>query len=123
MNEIIKKALAKKGQFATVDYERQCKTLKGAPTIYKHTKAFSVRIGAEYDALKTTLAAKGVSTKQEAHLHNQGLNGMEYEIYPVILIGRGGKRYIRIETAKNTHFETEYYMGGKKVNKADIKIF
>lgn len=123
MNNIIEKALSKKGQFATVDYERKVKTLKNAPEIYKHTKAYNVRIGAEYDSLKTTLENKGVDNKEQAHALNQGLNGMEYEIYPVLLKGRNDRQYIRIETAKNTRFETEYYMGGEKVNKADIEQY
>lgn len=123
MNEIIKKALEKKGQFATVDYERKCKTLKNAPDIYKHTKAYNVRIGAEYDALKTTLENKGVDNKEEAHALNQGLNGMEYEIYPIILKGKNDRKYVRIETAKNTRFETQYFMNGSKVSKADIEMY
>ena len=123
MNTIIEKALAKKGQFASLEYERICKTLKNAPTITKHTKAVNVRIGAEYDSLKTTLENKGVANKEEAHKVNNGLNGMEYEIYPVILKGKNGRQYVRIETAKNTKFETEYFMNGTKVNKADIEMY
>ena len=119
-DNIIEKALAKRGQFATVNYERKAKTLKNAPEILKRTKAYNVRIGAEYDALKTTLENKGVDNKAEAHALNQGLNGMEYEIYPVLLKGKNDKRYVRIETAKNTRFETEYFMNGKPVNKTEI---
>ena len=119
-NEIIEKALAKKGQFATVNYERKAKTLKNAPEILKQTKAFNVRIGAEYDALKSTLEAKGVDTKAEAHALNNGLNGMEYIVYPVLLKGKNDRQYIRLETAKNTRFETTYFINGKPVKKSEI---
>lgn len=123
MNEIIKKALAKKGQFASVQYERACKVLKGAPEIKKYTYARNVRIGAEYDALKTTLENKGVSNKEEAHKVNNGLNGMEYIIYPVILKGKNDRQYLRVETTKNTEFETAYVMNNRVVNKSEIEQY
>lgn len=123
MNPIIEKAIAKKGQFASIEYSRLAKTLKNAPEIKKYTKALNVRIGAEYDALKTTLENKGVANKEEAHKVNNGLNGMEYVVYPVILKGKNGREYVRIETAKNTKFETTYEMNGKIVNKADIEQY
>ena len=122
--DIIKTALAKKGKFATVEYARPCKTLKGSPEITKLTKAYNVRIGAEYDALKSTLENKGVETKAEAHELNNGLRGMEYIEYPVLLKGlKNGKTYIRLETAKNTRFETTYLVNGKPTNKAEIEEF
>lgn len=121
MNEIKAIALNKKGQFGNIQYARPCKTLKGAPEIIKTTKAYNVRIGAEYDALKTTLEAKGVENKAEAHKVNQGLNGMDWVVYPVILkSNKSGKEYIRLETAKNTHFETVYTVNGKEVQKNEI---
>jgi len=123
MNSIIEKALAKKGQFASIDYTRPCKVLKNAPEIVKETKVSGVRIGAEYDALKTTLENKGVANKNEAHKVNNGLNGMEYEIYPVILKGKNDKKYLRIETSNKTRFNTTYKMGGQVVNKADIEQY
>lgn len=122
MENIKAKALLKKGQFANVEYARPCKVLKGAPEIVKTTKAYNVRIGAEYDALKTTLEAKGVNNKTEAHAVNNGLNGMEWVTYPYILRSlKTGKEYIRLETAKNTKFETVYTMNGKVVEKAEIE--
>lgn len=123
MNEIIKKALEKKGQFASIQYERACKTLKGSPEIKKYTYARNVRIGAEYDALKSTLENKGVANKNEAHALNNGLNGMEYVIYPVILKGKNGREYVRIETTKNTKFETAYMMDNKVVSKSEIEQY
>ena len=121
MNEIKAIALNKKGQFTNLTYARPCKTLKGAPEIIKTTKAYNVRIGAEYDALKTTLDNKGVANKEEAHKVNQGLNGMDWVVYPVILkSNKSGKEYIRLETAKNTRFETVYTVNGKEVQKNEI---
>ena len=124
MENIKAKALNKKGQFANIEYARPCKVKKGAPEITKETKAYNVRIGAQYDALKTTKEAKGVTTTEEAHALNQGLNGMEWVVYPYILKSvKTGKEYIRLETAKNTKFETIYKVNGKEVTKAEIEPY
>ena len=121
MNDIINKAKSIKGQFVSVTYERPCKVKKGAPEIMKHTKASAMRVGCEYDGLKTTLESKGVTTKEEAHKLNTGLKGMSWVDYPVVLKSDyTGKEYIRFSTAKNTKFETEYTMNGKKVSKNEI---
>ena len=124
MKDIKAIALNKKGQFTNLTYARPCKTLKNAPEIIKTTRAYNVRIGAEYDALKTTLENKGVETKEEAHALNNGLKGFEWVIYPYILKAtKSGKEYVRIETAKNTHFETVYSMNGREVTKAEIETY
>ena len=117
-------ALTKKGQFTNIEYARQCKVLKNSPEIVKTTKAYNVRVGAEYDALKTTLETKGVETKEEAHALNNGLKGFEWVVYPYILKAtKSGKEYVRIETAKNTRFETVYSVNGKEVKKSEIEMY
>ena len=117
-------ALNKKGQFTNLTYARPCKVLKGSPEIVKTTKAFNVRIGAEYDALQSTKDAKGTTTTEENHALNQGLRGFEWVTYPYILKAtKSGKEYIRIETAKNTRFETVYTVNGKEVQKAEIEQY
>lgn len=124
MKEIKAIALNKKGQFANIEYARPCKVKKNAPSIEKMTKAYNVRIGAQYDALKTTHEAKGVTTTEEAHAVNNGLNGMEWVVYPYILKSvKSGKEYLRLETAKNTRFETVYTMNGKVVTKEEIEPY
>ena len=117
-------ALNKKGQFTNLTYARPCKTLKGAPEIMKTTRAFNVRIGAQYDALKSTQEAKGVTTTEEAHALNNGLRGFEWVTYPYILKAiKSGKEYVRIETAKNTRFETVYTINGVETTKAEIEKY
>lgn len=124
MENIKAKALTKKGQFANIKYARPCKTLKGAPEIVKTTTAYNVRIGAQYDALKSTQEAKGVSSTEEAHAVNQGLKGFEWVQYPYILKAtKSGKEYVRIETAKNSKFETVYTMNGKVISKAEAEPY
>lgn len=117
-------ALNKKGQFTNLTYARPCKVLKGAPEIMKTTRAFNVRIGAEYDALKSTHETKGVTTTEEAHALNNGLRGFEWVVYPYILKAtKSGKEYVRIETAKNTRFETVYTINGVETTKAEIENY
>lgn len=117
-------ALAKKGTFARVTYERPCKVRKGSPEIIKTTTINNCRIGAQYDALKSTKDKKGVTTTKQAHALNTGLRGMSWVNYPTILKSdKTGKNYVRIETAKNTKFTTEYRMNGNVVNKADIEPY
>ena len=124
MENIITKALNKKGTFATVQYSRPVKVKKGAPMITKVTKARNVRIGAQYDALKAVQIAKGVSNTAEAHEVNTGLKGFEWDVYPTVLHSiKTNKQYIRVETNSNTKFDTTYIMDGKVVNKADIEQY
>ena len=55
-------ALSKKGTFATLEYSRPVKVKKGCPVeITKTTVARNVRIGAQYDAMKSVQLAKGVT--------------------------------------------------------------
>lgn len=118
-------ALGKKGTFATVEYTRPVKVKKGCPVeIKKTTVARNVRIGAQYDALKSVQIAKGVSNTKEAHEVNTGLKGFEWENYPTILKStKTGAQYVRVETNSNTRFESVYRVNGKEVNKADVEQY
>lgn len=117
-------ALSKKGTFAKVNYIRPCKVRKGSPEIIKTTTINNCRIGARYDALKSTMEAKGVTTVKEAQALNTGLNGMSWIQYPTILKSdKTGKQYVRIETNKNTKFNTTYTMNGKEVTKQEVEPY
>ena len=117
-------ALGKKGTFATVEYTRPVKVKKGCPVeITKTTVARNVRIGAQYDAMKSVQIAKGVTSTAEAHKLNTGLKGFEWVNYPTILQNAKGDKYVRIETNNNTRFESVYRVNGKEVNKADVEQY
>ena len=118
-------ALAKKGTFATLEYSRPVKVKKGCPVeITKTTVARNVRIGAQYDAMKSVQLAKGVSTTTEAHELNTGLKGFEWVTYPTILKStKTGANYVRVETNSNTKFDTVYTVNGKEVAKADVEQY
>lgn len=124
MENIKALALNKKGQFTNLTYARTCKVKKNSPVIEKMTKAFNVRVGAQYDALKVVQNIKGTTTTEETHEKNNGLNGMEWVVYPYILKSiKSGKEYLRLETAKNTRFETVYTMDGRVVDKAEVEPY
>lgn len=121
---IIETALTKKGHFATVQYSRPVKVKKGAPMITKVTRARQIRIGAQYDALKSVQIAKGVTNTKDAHKLNTGLRGFEWINYPTILKSiKTGDQYVRVETNSNSKFETTYIMNGKVVTKQDIEPY
>ena len=122
--EIETVAINKKGQFTSLEYTKACKVKKGSPEIIKITKVLNVRIGCSYDALKTTQEKKGVETRAEARALNTGLRGMEWIQYPTILKSvKTDKHYIRLETAKNTKFNTVYKINGVEVDKAEIEQY
>lgn len=117
-------ALSKKGTFATLEYSRPVKVKKNCPVVItKTTVARNIRIGAQYDAMKSVQLAKGVSNTQEAHAVNTGLKGFEWVNYPTILQNAKGDKYVRIETNKNTKFESVYRVDGREVNKADVEQY
>lgn len=118
-------ALGKKGTFATLEYSRPVKVKKGCPVeITKTTVARNVRIGAQYDALKSVQIAKGVNNTNEAHALNTGLKGFEWENYPTILKStKTGAQYVRVETNNNTKFESVYRVNGREVNKTDVEQY
>ena len=123
-NNIETIALGKRGQFASLEYTKACKVKKGSPEIIKTTKVLNARIGCSYDALKTTQKAKGVETRTEAEKLNTGLRGMEWIQYPTILKSvKTDKHYIRLETSKNTKFNTVYKVNGVEVDKAEIEQY
>ena len=123
-NNIETIALSKKGQFTSLEYTKACKVKKGSPTIIKTTKVLNVRIGCSYDALKTTQKAKGVDSRAEAEKLNTGLRGFQWVNYPTVLKSiKTDKHYIRLETAKNTRFNTTYKVNGVEVDKSEIEQY
>lgn len=123
-NNIETVALSKKGHFTSLEYTKACKVKKGSPTIIKTTKVLNARIGCSYDALKSTQKAKGVDCRAEAEKLNTGLRGMEWIQYPIILKSiKTDKHYIRLETAKNTKFNTTYKVNEVEVDKSEIEQY
>lgn len=124
-NEIRERIMSKKAQFACVVYQRECKVKKGAPKITKLSRARNVRIGTPYDSIAEVQKAKGVTNKADAAEMNEGLrNGLVMDTYPYTVFNPMTRRYfLRINTNKNTQFDTEYYVDGKLVQKSEIEDY
>ena len=122
MKNIIEIALTKKGQFASAEWSRPCKTLKSCNhEIIKKTIANNVRIGANYENLQTTKDGRADGTLPS---ENQGLRGLEWVNFPVVLRNpKTNRQFIRLETAKNSKFTTQYFIDGKETTKAEIETF
>ena len=122
MKNIIETALNKKGQFASAEWSRPCKTLKSCEhEIVKKTIANNIRIGANYENLQTTKDGRADGTLPS---ENQGLKGLEWVNFPVILRNPKTSRYfIRLETTKNSKFKTQYFIDGRETTKAEIEHY
>ena len=119
MKNIIEIALTKKGQFASAEWSRPCKTLKSCNhEIVKRTIANNVRIGANYENLHTTIEGRASG---ELPSENQGLRGLEWVNFPVVLKNpKTDRQFIRLETAKNSKFITQYFIDGQETTKDEI---
>lgn len=119
MKNIIEIALNKKGQFASAEWARPCKTLKSCNhEIVKRTIANNVRIGANYENLHTTIEGRASG---ELPSENQGLRGLEWVNFPVVLRNpKTERQFIRLETAKNSKFITQYFIDGQETTKDEI---
>ena len=122
MKNIIEIALNKKGQFASAEWSRPCKTLKSCNhEIIKRTIANNVRIGANYENLHTTIEGRASG---ELPSENQGLRGLEWVNFPVVLKNpKTDRQFIRLETAKNSKFITQYFIDGQETTKAEIESY
>lgn len=122
MKNIIEIALTKKGQFASAEWSRPCKTLKSCNhEIVKRTIANNVRIGANYENLQTTKEGRADGTLPS---ENQGLRGLEWVNFPVVLKNpKTDRQFIRLETAKNSKFITQYFIDGQETSKDEIETY
>lgn len=119
MKNIIEIALTKKGQFASAEWSRPCKTLKSCNhEIVKRTIASNIRIGANYENLQTTKDGRADGTLPS---ENQGLRGLEWVNFPVVLKNpKTDRQFIRLETAKNSKFITQYFIDGQETTIDEI---
>ena len=122
--EILKKALEKHGQFASMEYISPLKLKKDNPfgEIKQRTVVKGIQIGAQYDNKKDIKEAR---INGQLPSENQGLNGVEWVVYPHILRNpKTNSLQLRYYINDNTKYETEYEDGnGKKIDINEIKPF
>lgn len=107
-NDIIKKALEKKGQFASLSWESPAKVKKPYCNegIMKKVYAHTVKIGVAYNNLKSTKEGRLNGSLPEV---NAGLNGLKWVKYPVLLENpKTGEQFISIKLNKKSKFKSEY---------------
>lgn len=108
-----------KGSFSSILWERPLpvrKAYAGNNIVTKRTSAV-VRFGVEYDNMGS------VQTKRangELPTANEGLKWGEWSLYPYF-IRHKGKNYLRCAEAQNSPIHTEYFLNGRKVDKATVE--
>lgn len=111
---------AKRGAFRAVCWERPLKTRKNVKDIVvKRTYGTGLRFGVCYDNMASTQKAREDGTLPA---ENQGLKGREWIIPNLTLRSlRTGNTLVRLSLAQNSTFNTEYFLNGRKVEKAEIE--
>ena len=107
----------KAGEFHTVEWNKELKTRKGIDAVVtKNTVGKALRVGVAYDN------KQAVKTKRELGIlptENKGLPYGTWRAFPY-LIKHNGKLQLRVTTAQNTRFLTEYFINGVKAERKDI---
>lgn len=111
---------AKGGQFHNIEWERPVKTYKGiADTVTKRTSSV-LRMGVTYDHKQAVIDKRNDG---ELPAENQGLaEAYKWILAPYILENtKTGSIQLRVTTAENSKFDTQYYLNGKPVSKDELK--
>lgn len=111
---------AKRGAFRAVVWERPLKTRKNVKDIVvKRTYGTGLRFGVCYDNMASTQKAREDGTLPA---ENQGLRGREWIVPNLTLRSlKTGNTLVRLSLAQSSTFNTEYFLNGVKVAKADIE--
>ena len=107
----------KKGSFQKLQWSKELKLYKKYENEdIKITKLSEgvVRFGIEYDNMK---AIQEKRENGELPQDNQGLNGLEWTLYPYLLKNpKTNKEYIRVNTTGNK-IKTRYFLNGEEITK------
>ena len=110
----------KGGTIHSLKWTRPAKVKKSCTDeITKTVVATNIMLNAQYENLKRTKEGRLNGTLPE---QNTGLVGFEWDHYPLELKSiKTGKLYLRIETMKNSKFQTEWRRNQAIVTKALIE--
>lgn len=107
----------RKGSFQKLSWGRELKLYKKYENEgIKITKISEgiVRFGVEYDNMKSVQQKR---ESGELPQDNQGLNGLEWILYPYLLKNpKTKKEYIRVNTTGN-RIRTRYFLNGKEISR------
>lgn len=120
-DDLVKKILAKKGQFSKLTWNRACKTKRDAPSIRKVTTLQIARLGITYDNMSKVQKKREVG---ELPKENQGLpEWCEWAIYPYFGKNKKtGQMYLRVYPRPNSKV-WHYEIDGEKVDESKVGKF
>lgn len=111
---------AKRGAYRAVLWERPLKTRKNVKdVIVKRTYGTALRFGVCYDNMASTQKGREDGTLPS---ENQGLRGLAWIVPNLTLRSlKTGDTLVRVSLARNSTFNTEYFLNGRKVTKEEIE--
>lgn len=111
---------AKRGAYRAVLWERPLKTRKNVKdVIVKRTYGTALRFGVCYDNMASTQKGREDGTLPA---ENQGLRGLAWIVPNLTLRSlKTGDTLVRVSLARNSTFNTEYFLNGRKVTKEEIE--
>lgn len=110
----------KRGAFRSILWERPLKTRKNVKdVIVKRTYGTSLRFGVCYDNMSSTQKGREDGTLPS---ENHGLRGLTWIVPNLTLRSlKTGDTLVRVSLARNSTFNTEYFLNGRKVTKEEIE--
>ena len=113
---------AKKGVFQNLKWQKELQLYKKYQNedikIIKISEG-TIRFGIEYDNIK---AVQNKRENGELPQDNQGLNGVEWILYPYILKGKNSIQ-LRVNTIKNCPIKSKYFMNGVEITKEQAQEY
>lgn len=118
--KVVNRIKEKRGAYRAVVWERPLKTRKDVrDVVVKRTYGTGLRFGVCYDNMASTQKGRSDGTLPP---ENQGLRGREWLIPQLTLRSlKTGNTLVRLSLAQSSTFNTEYFLNGRKVEKAEIE--
>lgn len=118
--KVVNRIKEKRGAYRAVVWERPLKTRKNVKeVVVKRTYGTGLRFGVCYDNMASTQKGREDGTLPA---ENQGLRGREWLIPQLTLRSlKTGNTLVRLSLAQSSTFNTEYFLNGRKVEKAEIE--
>lgn len=112
----------RKGSFVKLKWQKVLTNYKTTPAdiqVIKISQAV-VRFGVQYDNLSKVQEKRENGTLPQ---ENQGLNGMEWILYPYILKNKNNNEFLRVYTVPNCKIESKYYLNGNEITKEEAQEY
>ncbi len=111
--------LSKKGQFASILYEKEIKQLKGSPGKVTKKVRLTGRAGINYENLSSVIEGR---ENGDLPAESAGLPWGEWHKFPYVIKNKD-QYYLRLTLGANTKPQVEYFLDGKPVDKGTALIY